>query len=729
MFRSFRAVSRVRSFAPILAPLAALAFVPAALRAEPMEWTKWEMPRERSNFVAGFDRVGGRYVMYGGDTPLNGETWTLSFGPSPTWHLEGASVVRSQCKFAYDAAANRLFVFGGRDLSVLHATISQLDLETATWTEFEASGDLPPAAFYDNRAAAWDATRHRFALLGSQEMGDSRVFDPATGQWTARPDIGTVPRHVFTAIYDPVRDRFVVSTTQGMCAVTPEAFEWSVLTSESYGGAMVYDVARDRLLSVSYGRVWALSLAGPPVWTELGDDPPLEIPPNGEVVVLDTNADRLIVQDNSASGNATWAFTLSTNTWTRLVEESWWDPRYGHATVVVPPLNALVNFGHEFRTFTPDAVTRFQLDESGIGGVSATGTAPSSRQAAAAVYDPARARMVVHGGLYGVALYFDDLHSLTFGPSPTWSRLEPTGTPPGPRAHHEGVYDPVRDRMLVFGGNDGDVSYRDLWALSLPAPPARSAWTRLFDNGPPEQMPRLANASGAMVYDSRRDRVVVLGAEETSGLLRAWAGALEGAPVWVSIPGSIPGRRNYDAAYDPFNDRVLVFGGRDLSGTRELNDVVSLSLDTQVWSTLDVPNGPAPRHGHTFVHDAANGRFVVLGGREASGEEALSVWFLNDRGAQSSVPPSIVSHFALGSCQLVSRDRVRILADLPASGEVTFEIFDLQGRKLGSARETVASPGRREFTVILERDATPGLYFVRASQNDKRAQRKFIVVP
>ena len=60
---------------------------------------------------------------------------------------------------------------------------------------------------------------------------------------------------------------------------------------------------------------------------------------------------------------------------------------------------------------------------------------------------------------------------------------------------------------------------------------------------------------------------------------------------------------------------------------------------------------------------------------------------------------------------------------------MTFEIFDLQGRKLGSARENVASPGRREFTVILERDATPGLYFVRASQNDKRAQRKFIVVP
>jgi hypothetical protein len=48
-----------------------------------------------------------------------------------------------------------------------------------------------------------------------------------------------------------------------------------------------------------------------------------------------------------------------------------------------------------------------------------------------------------------------------FDPGGSWSEFAPPT-----RAGHTAIYDPVRDRMIVFGGI-GDTSLNDTWALSL----------------------------------------------------------------------------------------------------------------------------------------------------------------------------------------------------------------------------------------------------------------------
>ena len=61
----------------------------------------------------------------------------------------------------------------------------------------------------------------------------------------------------------------------------------------------------------------------------------------------------------------------------------------------------------------------------------------------------------------------------------TWLQLV---VPPKGREGHTAIYDPVRDRMVVFGGYDGASRYNDVWALTLSGSPA---WSQLAPSGTP----------------------------------------------------------------------------------------------------------------------------------------------------------------------------------------------------------------------------------------------------
>src|SRR5439155_19206432 len=87
---------------------------------------------------------------------------------------------------------------------------------------------------------------------------------------------------------------------------------------------------------------------------------------------------------------------------------------------------------------------------------------PPARFSHTAIYDPVRDRMIVYAGAYWGGQY-GDLWTLSLSGTPTWSEIVPHGTLPPIRYNHSAIYDPVRDRMLVFGGYlSGD---NGVWAL------------------------------------------------------------------------------------------------------------------------------------------------------------------------------------------------------------------------------------------------------------------------
>src|SRR5206468_11243449 len=98
------------------------------------------------------------------------------------------------------------------------------------------------------------------------------------------------------------------------------------------------------------------------------------------------------------------------------------------------------------------------------------------------IYDPVRDRMVVFGGYDGG--YRNDVWALSLAEGTAWSTLASPGSPPSARCFHTAIYDPVRDRMVVFGGYDagGRDNDDDLGALALAGTRAASA---LAAAGPP----------------------------------------------------------------------------------------------------------------------------------------------------------------------------------------------------------------------------------------------------
>src|SRR5262245_58342862 len=68
---------------------------------------------------------------------------------------------------------------------------------------------------------------------------------------------------------------------------------------------------------------------------------------------------------------------------------------------------------------------------------------------------------------------------------------------------HVAIYDPVRDRVLVYGGADNGTLRTDLWARSMSD---AQPWSKLAPTGPTPPQP----AFGSAIYDLVRDRMLFL---------------------------------------------------------------------------------------------------------------------------------------------------------------------------------------------------------------------------
>lgn len=399
----------------------------------------------------------------------------------------------------------------------------------------------------------------------------------------ARTEMDTLPpvRDNTTAIYDPVRQRMIV-----------------------FGG---WNGA------VNLGDVWALSLTGAPHWTQLATAGTAPHARRWHTAIYDPVRDRMIVFagfDGDLYLNDVWALTLSgTPTWSELAT---------------------------------------------------AGTPPSPRYRQSAIYDPVRDRMVIFGGWFSGDGY-NDTWALSLSGTPTWSELVPDGTPPSRRISHTAIYDPVRDRMIVFGGID-DVLRNDVWSLSFAD---TLAWTELTPAGTPP----LERYIHTAVYDPTRDRMLVFGGFDVAGYANdTWALSLAGSTAWTELQPGDPlpnGRQGHAAVYDSTGDRMVVFGGFGSYGF--YNDAWGLSLaDPVAWTPLSLPdsaalnvtatNGtvtpdPASANGHYAYGSAvlltatpdAGYRFASWTGDASATTDTVTVLMDGDRNVTANFEPDSVT--------------------------------------------------------------------------------------
>src|SRR5262249_40580062 len=102
-----------------------------------------------------------------------------------------------------------------------------------------------------------------------------------------------------------------------------------------------------------------------------------------------------------------------------------------------------------------------------------TGEAPHSRFSHAAVFDPVRRRLVIFGGYSYAAGQLADTWALELAGTPAWHQLAASGRAPIHREGMRAVYDPWNDRMVMFGG----WVYGDITAYPPPYYISDETWT------------------------------------------------------------------------------------------------------------------------------------------------------------------------------------------------------------------------------------------------------------
>ena len=158
----------------------------------------------------------------------------------------------------------------------------------------------------------------------------------------------------------------------------------------------------------------------------------------------------------------------------------------------------------------------------------------------AAVYDPVRNRIVITGGAGGTLGDLSDVRTLPLEGTPVWATLTVQNAGPAGRAQHSAIYDPVRDRILLFGGQDNSGAYNnDVWELPLSGTPT---WRLLTPSG----VPPAGRCGHTAVYDPVGDRMVVFGGAGRFGYFNdVWALSLADTPEWTALtPAGTPAPRS-----------------------------------------------------------------------------------------------------------------------------------------------------------------------------------------
>ncbi|HEX5217835.1 MAG TPA: kelch repeat-containing protein [Vicinamibacterales bacterium] len=233
---------------------------------------------------------------------------------------------------------------------------------------------------------------------------------------------------------------------------------------------------------------------------------------------------------------------------------------------------------------------------------------PPARAHHSIVYDAATRRVLIFGGstsLDGGKTYmtFDDAWAF----DGKWRGLGSTGAE---RSGMAVAFDTKRRRVVAFGGycpcqKTAGGRYADLLELR------DGKWQKI------SEIPSRPSTDSRMVYDARRDRLVLFGGSGPNNQAHADTWEFDGA-TWRRFEGAGPEQRgDFAMTYDEGRGRTVVFGGIAASGP--LGD--TWEFDGAAWTRV-ATDGPAPRFSISAVYDAKRERVILYGG----GDDETWAW-------------------------------------------------------------------------------------------------------
>jgi hypothetical protein len=744
--------------------------LPAAHAADGV-WTEIPPSDFRIGHSAVYDRVRHRMIVFGGNTGQSerNDVWVFELSYPNRWRRLIPSGTppspRRNHTAVYDIVHDRMLVFGGGFYDGawhLDGQVWALELAgEAHWAPISAVGPPPPERY--GAVAVYDALRNRMLVHGgisagapATVFGDLWALDfDGTPTWTLlAANLNSGPRVFAAAILDSLRDRMVVmggvsssfslNDTWTMPLGNPTAAaELTTLGTPpyTYGHAADYDPLHDQMIVLGgvdtntqqyLQGVWRLRFGTPtPTWSRGPLSGPIPPPSYFTAGIYDPKADAF----RTFGGWGGHPSSVNQDVWTLWLHPS---PNWGAPyTVPSPPatgrLGAAVAYDavHRRMIMFGGATQWVPLGPQYLNDVwlldlvspnpawtplEPIGTPPDGRQHASLVYDPSGDRVILYGG-EGDGSRFPDAWSLSLSGTSAWTLLTPSGTPPVARSRHGAIYDPLRDRMVIFGGGSLIAPYyqSDVWTLSLSGAPA---WAQLSPTGTPP----LRRQGLSAVLDAAHDRMLVFGGMSDLLPLPAndvWALSLAGATAWDSIevaPG--PSGRGFQVGvHDPVRDRLLVFGGYADPGGGPIpsNQQWALSLaGSPAWTELHPDGIPDPDAEAAAIYDAAGDRMIKYGGFGS-----INGTWIYQPGAVLDAPSPVAElgpEAPFRATPNPSRGPVELSFVLPVGGRAQLRVYDISGRQVAQVLDATLPAGTHAAHwngQIAGRAAPAGVYFGR----------------
>jgi uncharacterized protein (TIGR03437 family) len=285
--------------------------------------------------------------------------------------------------------------------------------------------------------------------------------------------------------------------------------------------------------------------------------------------------------------------------------------RFDSAITYDPVSNQVFAFGGS-GSQTQNDLWAYSIPAGKWAAVAATGTKPPARFGHTLILDPVRRRLILFGGQAGT--FYSDVWAFDLA-GQAWNQLAADQLGPNSRYGHSAIYDPVRDRMVISHGFTSAGRFDDTWTFSF----ANNRWT---DISPAGNRP-LRRCLHHAAYDGKRDQMFLYGGC-SSGYGPCPQDDLWGFDLksgqWnlIAVLPKPPGRERYGMVFDSVRDRLVLFGGSGTSGL--LNDTWEYDPGARTWNQVTV-NGlaPAARDRHESVFAANLGAMIFFAGQTNSG--------------------------------------------------------------------------------------------------------------
>lgn len=354
----------------------------------------------------------------------------------------------------------------------------------------------------------------------------------------------------------------------------------------------------------------------------------------GAAMGYDSERQQLVLfggTDNVTPNNETWL--NAGQGWTQLVPDGGAapSPRFNTHLVFDAARKRLVLFGGQAATGNGSAINyqdTWEFDGAAWADVTGAAAPPPGRGHSAMAYDPVRKKVVLFGGARDFAPIpagsaLDDFWEWN---GTQWSPIAITGKKPGPRTAASLAFDPDRNRLVLYGGFDVDFDLNEVWEL----PSGATTW----EHRTQLPLPRSAAALG----QKGPDEALLFGGYMTAGgrnLGDTWRWK---NGRWSPLSGAGPTARS-DASL-AFHGGIALLAGGQQSATVYPADSFAMGPGSDDWVAIP---GPTPRSQAAMGHDPKRGLTVLFGGKNAGGRLADTWVFDGTAWAQkttATTPPA-----------------------------------------------------------------------------------------